>query len=139
MDALEQPRFPQLRGNARLSVADLAHRLQVTCGALTNRLRKLKDQQVVLEHTVRLKTESQTERIRTGMGVEVEVNQTRQVIASLLGEPGVSTLHEVNGRWALLTKIEVSSMQAPSLVLERVGLSSGIPGTGTRIHLARYW
>lgn len=60
------------------------------------------------------------------------------MIASLLGEPGVSTLHEFNGRWALLTKVEVGSMQAPSPVLESVRLVSRIRGTETRIHLARY-
>jgi len=138
MDDLDQQLIAQLRGNARLSVADLAHRLQVSRGTVTNRLRKLEDQQVIVGYTVRLKPEAQTERIRAWMGVDVEGNQTRRVIASLLGEPGVSALHDTNGRWDLLAEIEVGSMQELSQVLERVRLLSGIRGTETSIHLASY-
>jgi DNA-binding Lrp family transcriptional regulator len=138
MDDLDQQLIAQLRGNARLSVADLAHRLQVSRGTVTNRLRKLEDQQVIVGYTVRLKPEAQTERIRAWMAVEVEGNQTRRVIASLLGEPGVSALHDTNGRWDLLAEIEVGSMQELSQVLERVRLISGIRGTETSIHLASY-
>jgi DNA-binding Lrp family transcriptional regulator len=138
MDDLDQQLIAQLRGNARLSVADLAHRLQVSRGTVTNRLRKLEDGQVIVGYTVRLKPEVQTERIRAWMAVEVEGNQTRRVIASLLGEPGVSALHDTNGRWDLLAEIEVGSMQELSQVLERVRLISGIRGTETSIHLASY-
>jgi DNA-binding Lrp family transcriptional regulator len=138
MDDIDQQLIAQLRQNARLSVADLAHRLQVSRGTVTNRLRKLEDQQVIVGYTVRLKPEAQTERIRAWMAVEVEGNQTRRVIASLLGEPGVSALHDTNGRWDLLAEIEVGSMQELSQVLERVRLISGIRGTETSIHLASY-
>jgi len=138
MDDIDQQLIAQLRQNARLSVADLAHRLQVSRGTVTNRLRKLEDQQVIVGYTVRLKPEVLTERIRAWMGVQVEGNQTRRVIASLLGEPGVSALHDTNGRWDLLAEIEVGSMQELSQVLERVRLISGIRGTETGIHLASY-
>ena len=138
MDDIDQQLIAQLRQNARLSVADLAHRLQVSRGTVTNRLRKLEDQQVIVGYTVRLKPDAQTERIRAWMAVEVEGNQTRRVIASLLGEPGVSALHDTNGRWDLLAEIEVGSMQELSQVLERVRLISGIRGTETSIHLASY-
>lgn len=138
MDDLDLQLIAQLRSNARLSVADLAHRLKVSRGTVTNRLRKLEDQQVIVGYTVRLRPEAQSERIRAWMGVEVEGNQTRRVIASLLGEPGVSALHDTNGRWDLLAEIEVGSMQELSQVLERVRLLSGIRGTETSIHLASY-
>jgi DNA-binding Lrp family transcriptional regulator len=138
MDDIDQQLIAQLRQNARLSVADLAHRLQVSRGTVTNRLRKLEDQQVIVGYTVRLKPDAQTERIRAWMAVEVEGNQTRRVIASLLGEPGVSALHDTNGRWDLLAEIEVGSMQELSQSLERVRLISGIRGTETSIHLASY-
>lgn len=138
MDDVDQQLIAQLRQNARLSVADLAHRLKVSRGTVSNRLRKLEDQQVIVGYTVRLKPEAQTERIRAWMGVLVDGNRTRQVIASLLGEPGVSALHDTNGRWDLLAELEVGSMKELSDVLERVRLISGIQSTETSIHLASY-
>ena len=138
MDDVDQQLIAQLRQNARLSVADLAHRLKVSRGTVSNRLRKLEDQQVIVGYTVRLKPEAQTERIRAWMGVLVDGNRTRQVIASLLGEPGVAALHDTNGRWDLLAELEVGSMKELSDVLERVRLISGIQSTETSIHLASY-
>ena len=138
MDDVDQQLIAQLRQNARLSVADLARRLKVSRGTVSSRLRKLEDQQVIVGYTVRLKPEAQTERIRAWMGVLVDGNRTRQVIASLLGEPGVSALHDTNGRWDLLAELEVGSMKELSDVLERVRLISGIQSTETSIHLASY-
>jgi DNA-binding Lrp family transcriptional regulator len=138
MDELDQQLIAQLRNNARQSVADLAHRLKVSRGTVTNRLKKLEDSQVIVGYTVRLKPEAQTERIRAWMGVLVDGNRTRQVIASLLGEPGVSALHDTNGRWDLLAELEVGSMKELSDALERIRLISGIQSTETSIHLASY-
>jgi DNA-binding Lrp family transcriptional regulator len=138
MDDLDHRLIAELRHNARLSVADLAHRLKVSRGTITNRLRRLEDEQVIVGYTVRLRPEAEPERIRAWMGILVEGNQTRRVIASLLGEPGVSALHDTNGRWDLLAELEVRSMAELSEVLERVRLISGIRSTETSIHLATY-
>lgn len=138
MDDLDQQLIALLRQNARLNIADLAHKLKVSRGTVNNRLHKLEDQQVILGYTVRLRPESEPDRISAWMGVQVEGNTTRQVIASLLGEPGVVALHDTNGRWDLLAEIEASSMKGLSEVLERIRLIGGIRGTETNIHLATY-
>jgi DNA-binding Lrp family transcriptional regulator len=138
MDDLDQQLIALLRQDARLSVADLAHKLKVSRGTVTNRLRKLEDTQVIVGYTVRLKPEAQTERIRAWMGVLVEGNQTRLVIASLLGEPAVAALHDTNGRWDLLAELEVATMAELSRALERIRLVSGIRGTETSILLNSY-
>lgn len=138
MDDLDHQLIAALRQNARLSVADLAHRLKVSRGTVTNRIRKLEDTQTIVGYTVRLKPEAEPQRIRAWMGVLVEGNQARRVIASLLGEPGISALHDTNGRWDLLAELEVRSMAELSDVLERVRLIAGIRSTETSIHLATY-
>ncbi len=138
MDDTDQALISLLRHNARLNVADLAHKLKVSRGTVTNRMRRLEDDQVIVGYTVRLRPEAQPERIRAWMGVQVEGNQTRVVIASLLGEPGVAALHDTNGRWDLLAELEAGSMAGLSQVLERIRLISGIRNTETSIHLASY-
>ena len=138
MDTTDQALIALLRQNARLNVADLAHKLKVSRGTVTNRIKRLEDEQVIVGYTVRLRPESEPERVRAWMGVTVEGNRTREVIASLLGEPGVAALHDTNGRWDLLAELEVRSMGELSQVLERVRLVAGIRGTETSIHLASY-
>ena len=138
MDELDRSLIALLRGNARMNVADLAHKLGVSRGTVTNRIRKLEDSQVIVGYTVKLRPEAEPDRIRAWMGVLVEGNQSRQVVAALLGEPGVSSLHDTNGRWDLLAELEARSMAELAQVLERVRLISGIRGTETNIHLTTY-
>jgi DNA-binding Lrp family transcriptional regulator len=138
MDDLDHQLIGLLRANARMSVADLAHKLKVSRGTVTNRIRKLEDAQVIVGYTVRLRPDAAGEQIRAWMWIIVEGNQTRRVIASLLGEPGVTSLHDTNGRWDLLAEIVCGSMTELSTVLERVRLISGIRSTETSIHLATY-
>jgi DNA-binding Lrp family transcriptional regulator len=138
MDELDQSLIGLLRQNARMNVADLAHKLKVSRGTVTNRIRKLEDAQVILGYTVKMRPDSERSSIRAWMEVLVEGNQTRLVIASLLGEPGVAALHDTNGRWDLLAELEATSMVELSQILERIRLIKGIRSTETNIHLATY-
>jgi DNA-binding Lrp family transcriptional regulator len=138
MDDTDRKLISLLRRDARTNVATLAARLGVSRGTVTNRLRKLEDAQVIVGYTVRLRPDAEPNQIRAWMGVLVEGNQTRAVVASLLGEPGVAALHDTNGRWDLLAELRAESMAELSKVLERVRLIKGIANTETSILLASF-
>ena len=138
MDEIDQKLIALLRQNARLNVADLAHKLGVSRGTVTNRMHRLEDEQVIVGYTVKLRPDAEPEGIRAWMGVLVEGNQTRRVIASLLGEPGVVALHDTNGRWDLLAELEAPNLAALSEMLERIRLVGGIRSTETSLHLKSY-
>ena len=138
MDDTDHQLIALLRKDARLSVAALAAKLGVSRGTVTNRLRKLEDEQVVVGYTVKLRPDAEPNLIRAWMWVLVEGNQTRTVIASLLGEPGVAALHDTNGRWDLLAELRVETMTELSQVLERIRLTKGIANTETSILLTSY-
>ena len=61
------------------------------------------------------------------MRLIVAGNQTRAVVASLLGEPGVVT----NGRWDLLAELRAENLTALSAVQERIRLVRSIEHTET--------
>ena len=138
MDEIDQKLITLLRQNGRMSVADLAHKLGVSRGTVTNRMHRLEDEQVIVGYTVRLRPDAEPQGIRAWMGVLVEGNQTRRVGASLLGEPGVVALHDTNGRWDLLADLEAPTLAELSEMLERVRLISGIRSTETSLHLKTY-
>ena len=138
MDDTDRRLISMLRKDARTNVAALAAKLGVSRGTVTNRLRKLEDEQVIVGYTVKLRPEAEPNQIRAWMWVLVEGNQTRAVIASLLGEPAVAALHDTNGRWDLLAELRAETMAELSQVLERVRLTKGIANTETSILLATY-
>lgn len=121
-----------------MSVAALAQKLQVSRGTVTNRIRKMEDDGVIVGYTVRLRPDVQHNMIKAWMGIEVDGNQTRAVIANLLGEPGVASLHDTNGRWDLLAELRAENLQELAKVLERIRLLGGIRNTETSIHLETF-
>ncbi len=138
MDATDQQLLSLLRKDARTNVATLAKKLGVSRGTVTNRITKLEDAGVIVGYTVRLRPDAQPNQISAWMSVAVEGNETRAVIASLLGEPGVAALHDTNGRWDLLAELRAANLSELSQVLERIRLVRGISSTETSLHLETY-
>ena len=138
MDELDQQLIALLRRNARETVAALAHRLKVSRGTVTNRIAKLEKDGVIVGYTVQLRPDAQPDDIRAWMNVVVAGNETRSVIASLLGEPGVASLHDTNGRWDLLAELSATNLNELSDILERIRLIRGIHTSETSILLATY-
>jgi len=135
MNNIDTLLIAQLHHNARASVATLATRLGVSRGTVTNRIRKLEDSGVIVGYTVRLRPETEVGGLIAWMSISIEGNDARRVTASLLGEPGVSSLHSTNGRWDLLAELQVGSLIELAHVLERIRLIKGISNTETSIHL----
>jgi len=138
MDETDQQLLSLLRKDARTSVATLAQKLGVSRGTVSNRVTKLEDAGIIVGYTVRLKPDAQPTEIGAWMSVAVAGNETRSVIASLLGEPGVASLHDTNGRWDLLAELRASNLAELSQILERIRLVRGISSTETSIHLETY-
>jgi DNA-binding Lrp family transcriptional regulator len=138
MDTTDQQLLSLLRKDARTSAATLANKLGVSRGTISNRITKLEDAGIIVGYTVRLRPDAQPKEISAWMSIAVEGNETRAVIASLLGEPGVATLHDTNGRWDLLAELRAGNLSELSQVLERIRLVRGISNTETSIHLQTY-
>ena len=138
MDEVDHKLISLLRANARTSVATLAHRLGVSRGTVSNRIAKLEEQGIIVGYTVRLQPDVKPDQINAWMSIAVEGNQTRRVIAELLGEPAVAILHDTNGRWDLLAQLRAENLAEMSKALERIRLIKGISNTETSIHLVTY-
>ena len=138
MDATDQQLLSLLRKDARASIATLAQKLGVSRGTVSNRITRLEDAGIIVGYTVRLRPDAEPNEIHAWMSIAVEGNETRAVIASLLGEPGVASLHDTNGRWDLLAELRAANLSELSQVLERIRLVRGISNTETSIHLQTY-
>ncbi|MBY0572807.1 MAG: Lrp/AsnC family transcriptional regulator [Undibacterium sp.] len=135
MDALDQQLISLLRGNARLSIATLAHKLKVSRGTVNNRIARLESEEIIVGYTIRLRPDTQPNEIHAWISIAVDGNETRAVIAALLGEPGIEEIHDTNGRWDLLASLRAANLSELSDILERIRLIKAIQNTETSIHL----
>ena len=138
MDATDHQLLSLLRKDARTSVATLATRLGVSRGTVTNRVTKLEDAGIIVGYTVRLRPDSEPQRIRAWTCIAVEGNAAPEVIRALRGEPMVGTLHTTNGRWDIVAELRAESLEAFDAALGRIRLTPGIANTETSILLSTY-
>ena len=127
-----------LRTDARTPVAVLAQKLRISRGTVQNRLRKMQESGVITGYTVRLRPDSEPQRIRAWMSIAVEGNAAPEVIRALRGEPAVDTLHSTNGRWDIVAEVRAESLEAFDMALGRIRLTPGIGNTETSILLSTY-
>lgn len=136
MDTLDQSLLGLLRQNARAPVATLARKLGVSRGTVNNRLARLEDDGVIVGYTVR--TAERGGDITAWMSIAVDGHETRRIVAQLLGEPAVVSLHDTNGRWDLMAELRVPDIGQMSQILERIRQIKGISASETSIHLKSY-
>ena len=137
MDELDHRLIAKLRHDARAPVAELAQALGVSRGTITNRMARLQRDGVIVGYTLRLRPDATPEEIRAWTSIRVEGRQNA-VVAALLGEPGVASLHDTNGRWDLLAELRVASLAELSSVLERIRKVPGVSATETSMHLQTF-
>jgi DNA-binding Lrp family transcriptional regulator len=137
MDELDHQLIARLRQNARATVAELALALKVSRGTVSNRMARLEQDGIISGYTLRLKPEATPDEIRAWTSIAVEGNQQR-LIMTLLGEPGVSALHDTNGRWDLLAELRVPNLAELSATLERIRAMKGVSASETSLHLQSY-
>lgn len=87
MDDLDRKILALLRADARLSVATLAKKLDVSRGTISNRITKLERDGVILGYSVRVRPDSQPERIVAWISIAVEGHETPRIIQLLTGKP----------------------------------------------------
>ncbi len=138
MDDLDRKLIALLRRDGRASVAKLAVALGVSRGTVTNRLRQLEATGIIRGYTAVLRPDTETGAVRAWMSIQVEGSHARKVINSLLGEPGIVSLHDTNGRWDLLAELNATSMAELSQILDRVRLIKGVHASETSIHLSTF-
>ncbi len=138
MDTLDHTLLSLLRIDARMSVADLAKKLEVSRATIGNRIKRLEESGVIVGYTVRVRPDAEPQEIKAWMSIAVEGDRTREVVRTLLGEPAVSSLHDTNGRWDLLAEVHAASIAELSEVLERVRRIKGVETTETSIHLQTF-
>jgi DNA-binding Lrp family transcriptional regulator len=138
MDDVDQQLLSLLREDARASVASLAKSLRVARGTVQNRIAKLEANGTIVGYTVRLKPQTEANRIVALMTIAVEGNAADAVIRALRGDPAVQTLHTTNGRWDIVAELRADTLEAFDRVLSRIRLIEGIAHTETSLLLSTH-
>ena len=138
MDDLDRRLIAQLRVDARAPIATLAKRLGVARGTVQNRIAKLEADGTIAGYTVRLKPQTDVDRVSGIITIAVEGNHLDRVVRTLRGDPAVAALHSTNGRWDLVAELRADSLEAIDEVINRIRSIESITRTETSLLLSSY-
>ena len=138
MDDLDRRLIAQLRVDARAPIATLAKRLGVARGTVQNRIAKLETDGTIAGYTVRLKPQTEVDRVSGIMTIAVEGNHLERVVRVLRGDPAVAALYSTNGRWDLVAELRADNLEAIDEVINRIRSIESITRTETSLLLSSY-
>ncbi len=135
VDELDRELIGLLRADSRKPAATLAKALKVSRGTVQNRIERLVREGTIQGFTIKTRPDA-SNRVRAVMTIAIEGERSGAVVRALRGFPEVAAVHTTNGRWDLVTVLEVETLAAFSAALDRIRQIEGIASTETSILLA---
>jgi DNA-binding Lrp family transcriptional regulator len=135
LDETDQRLIALLRNDARMPVAKLAARADISRATATARIEKLRRDGIIAGFTVVLQSNVETGGVRAITMIEIEGKQEEAVTRRLMGMPEVRQLHATNGRWDVVAEIEAANIADLDDLLRSIRQIDGIANTDTSILL----
>ncbi len=136
VDELDLGLIHQLRGNARLSTAELARKLGVSRTTVHARLARLEQNGVIRGYSVRLSSEFENSAIRAHVMVTCLPKHTAAVEIALKAIREVRTVLSVSGPHDLIVVLAAASVAELDQLLDRIGALDGVERTMSSIVLS---
>lgn len=137
-DQTDRALLAALKQNARASITELAHRLNLSRTTVKQRLTRLVESGGIRRFTIVTDTEGDSE-IRAMMMVELQGEMSRSVLQALRKIPEISGIFSTNGTWDLVLDIHTESLARFDHVLRQVREISGVLNSETSLLLDRIY
>ena len=133
-DELDRKLLTLLQSNARASTADLARQLGVARTTIVARLARLERDRVIVGYTVRLGADDQPG-VMAHVGIRLEPQRSREVLARLQKTPELLTLYSVSGEFDYIAILLTDTTERLDAVLDQIGQIAGVLKTTTSVVL----
>jgi DNA-binding Lrp family transcriptional regulator len=136
MDETDKSLVSLLRHDGRLSLSDLALRLDLTRTTVRSRLAKLQERGDILGFSVVTKEDVLRDPVRGLMMIAIEGRGTDRIIRQLNGMPEMRQVYSTNGRWDVIVEIGTVTLEDFDRVLTRVRKLDGVSASETSLLLS---
>lgn len=135
MDEMDNRLIAALRHDARMSLSDLALRLDVSRATVRARLDRLKTRGDIVGFTVVTPADVAPDPVRGLMMIGIEGRGTERITRQLSTMADVRAVHSTNGRWDMIVEIGTETLEAFDAVLSRIRKLDGIVASETSLLL----
>ncbi|HSV46295.1 MAG TPA: Lrp/AsnC family transcriptional regulator [Ramlibacter sp.] len=135
-DQLDRDLLALLQADARMSVANLARKLEVARTTVLARLARLETDGVIVGYTVRLGADAADQGLQAYVGVSINAKQQRDVLKRLARMPELIQLVSVSGEFDYIALLRATTATRLDALLDEIGEIDGVIRTTTSVVLA---
>jgi Lrp/AsnC family leucine-responsive transcriptional regulator len=140
LDHIDRRLVELLRGNARLSFAELARQVGLSAPAVHERIGKLEVAGVIRAYRADIEPEVIGLGVTALIGVvQASGTETDEVVAALRKQPEIESCYFLAGDESLLLKVRVGTMSDLEQLIARLTRTPGVASTRTTIALSTKW
>ena len=140
MDAIDQRLVELLRGNARMSYAELARQVGLSAPAVHERVGKLETSGVLRGYHADVDPESVGLGVTALIGiVQDSTTEMDTLLGTLRDMPEIESCYFMAGEESFLLKARVGTMPELEQLIVRLNRTSGVSRTRTAIALSTKW
>lgn len=136
MDETDHRLIAALRHDARMSLSDLAVRLDLSRATVRARLGKLRESGEIVGFGVITRDDVMRDPVRGLMMIGVEGRGAERISRQLANMAELRAVHSTNGRWDLIVEIGTSTLQHLDEVLARIRNLDGVVASETSLLLS---
>ena len=138
MDKFDQQILQQLRQNARQSVSDIAAAVHLSRSAVTERIRKLEQQKVILGYQVVLGAATEA-KVRAYFELQHQAARCQELIPFLRSFSELKSCHGISGEVDLMLFVEADSMERLHQIREQIDAHPDIVRIRTHMVMSQWF
>ncbi|WP_430456639.1 Lrp/AsnC family transcriptional regulator [Rheinheimera sp.] len=138
MDKFDQQILQQLRQNARQSVSDIAAAVHLSRSAVTERIRKLEQQKVILGYQVVLGAATEA-KVRAYFELQHKAARCQELIPFLRSFSELKSCHGISGEVDLMLFVEADSMERLHHIREQIDAHPDIVRIRTHMVMSQWF
>lgn len=135
-DQLDRDLLALLQADARMSVANLARKLEVARTTVLARLARLEAEGVIVGYTVRLGVDAAEPGLQAYVGISLNAKLQREVLKRLARMPELVQLASVSGEFDYIAVLRAPTPARLDALLDEIGEIEGVLKTTTSVVLA---
>ncbi len=138
MDKFDQQILQQLRQNARQSVSDIAAAVHLSRSAVTERIRKLEQQKVILGYQVVQRSPDEA-KVRAYFELQHQAARCQELIPFLRSFAELKSCHGISGEVDLMLFVEADSMERLHQIREQIDAHPDIIRIKTHMVMSQWF
>ena len=136
MDIIDVRILEVLQDNARVSISELSRRVNLSLSAVSERLKKLENSNIIESYTAILDAKRMGKDLSVVISIGLESTSDTKFLEFVESEPEILECHYITGEYDYMLKVTTSSTHTLELIMNKIKSFSGIKRTQTNVILS---